>query len=260
MNSEILGINFDLVDYRSAFEQIINWKESGERRLVAMMNPHSVLLCRRTPEMPDAIKRAGLVLPDGTGTIWASNILGYEHRGRVTGPKLMLKICDWGREKGLRHFFYGGKEGIADKLTANLSSKYPRLQVAGTYSPPFRQLSHEEDRIITDKINSTRPDIIWVGLGAPKQEKWMADHLGRVNAAAMIGVGAAFDFHSGNIKWAPKWIRRLGFEWAYRLVQEPGRMRRRNLDSFTFLINVIMQRLGMQFDKGNHVRKRALEN
>jgi N-acetylglucosaminyldiphosphoundecaprenol N-acetyl-beta-D-mannosaminyltransferase len=260
MNSEIMGIHFDLVDHRNAFEQTINWKESGERKFVTMMNPHSVLLCRRTPEMSDAIKKAGLVLPDGTGIIWASNILGYQHRGRVTGPKLMLKICDWGREKGLRHFFCGGKEGVADKLAANLSSKYTGLQVAGTYSPPFRQLSHEEDRIITDEINAAKPDILWVGLGAPKQEKWMADHLGRVNAAAMIGVGAAFDFHSGNIKWAPKWIRRLGLEWAHRLAQNPKRMWRRNLDSFTFLSNVIMQRLGMQFDNGNPVRKKALEN
>jgi N-acetylglucosaminyldiphosphoundecaprenol N-acetyl-beta-D-mannosaminyltransferase len=257
---KILGIGFDLVDYRSAFEQIANGKESGKCKLVIMMNPHSVSLCRRDAEVHDVITRADLVLPDGTGIIWASRILGFENRGRVTGPKLMLKICNWGREKKLRHFFYGGAEGVADKLAANLSSKYIGLQVAGTYSPPFRQLSKEEYRIIIDKINSTKPDILWVGLGAPKQEKWMDEHRSKINAAAMIGVGAAFDFHSGNVKWAPEWIRKLGLEWAYRFAQNPKRMWRRNLDSPRFLLNVIIQRLHMLSDNRASVKEEALEN
>ena len=157
----------------------------------------------------------------------------------------MLKLCDWGRKKGYRHFFYGGGEGIADKLAERLSHEYPGLNVSGTFGPPFRQVTYEEDQSIVEKINATRPDIVWVGLGAPKQERWMAKHVGRIKAAAMIGVGAAFDFHSGNVKWAPTLIRRLGLEWAYRLIQEPKRMWRRNLDSPLFLSRVVGQRFSM---------------
>jgi len=257
---EILGIDFDLVDYRKAFERIVHWKESGKCNFVAMVNPHSVSLCRRDSAMQDAVKKAGLVLPDGTGIIWASYILGHANHGCVTGPKLMLRLCDWGREKKLRHFFYGGAENVAQKLVESLVNKYVGLEVAGTYSPPFRQLHEDEDRIVVDKINSTEPDILWVGLGAPKQEKWMAEHFGRINAAAMVGVGAAFDFHSGRIKWAPAWIQNLGLEWAYRLAQDPKRMWRRNLDSPVFLFNVIIQRLRMLSDKSNSIKQEAMEN
>ena len=156
-----------------------------------------------------------------------------------------LKLCDWGREKGYRHFFYGGAKGVADTLAERFTQDYPGLKVAGTYCPPFRLLSEQEDREIVDHINAAKPDIVWVGLGAPKQEKWMATYLGRIKATAMIGVGAAFDFHSGNVKWAPDWIRRIGMEWAYRLALEPKRMWRRNLDSPLFLSKVIAQKINL---------------
>jgi N-acetylglucosaminyldiphosphoundecaprenol N-acetyl-beta-D-mannosaminyltransferase len=151
----------------------------------------------------------------------------------------MLRLCDWGREFGYKHYFYGGAEGVADKLRDKLSQMFPGLQTAGTYCPPFRPLSKQEDEMIVEQINRTEPDIVWVGLGAPKQEKWMSAHLDKISATAMIGVGAAFDFHSGNVKWAPASIRKLGLEWAYRLAKEPKRMWRRNLDSLIFLAKVI---------------------
>jgi len=197
--------------------------------------------------MDRATRQAGMVLPDGAGIIMAANILGYTHSGRATGPALMLKLCDWGRQKGYRHFFYGGTEGIADKLAQRLTEMYPGLEVAGTCCPPFRQLCEAEDQEIVDTINDARPDIIWVGLGAPKQEKWMADHVGRLKATAMVGVGAAFDFHSGNVKWAPAIIRRLGLEWAWRLAENPKRMWRRNLDSPLFLTKVFIQMFKSKF-------------
>jgi N-acetylglucosaminyldiphosphoundecaprenol N-acetyl-beta-D-mannosaminyltransferase len=153
----------------------------------------------------------------------------------------MLQICDEARPRGYRHFFYGGADGIADKLARTLVDQYPGLHIAGTYCPPFRALDDVEQDEIAAKINATHPDIVWVGLGAPKQEKWMAAQLRRIKAPAMIGVGAAFDFHSGNIKWAPRFVRRCGIEWAYRLVVEPRRMWRRNLDSPLFLMHVLAQ-------------------
>lgn len=186
-----------------------------------------------------------MVMPDGVGIILAARLLGYPHNGRVTGPELMLKLCDWGRKEGYRHYFYGGDEGVGEKLAEKLCRDYPGLEVVGTYSPPFRALSKQEDTQVVEQINSAKPDIVWVGLGAPKQEKWMAEHLGRINAIAMIGVGAAFDFHSGNVKWSPAWVRKVGIEWAYRLAQNPRHMWRRNLDSPLFLMKVVQQRLTM---------------
>lgn len=241
----ILGVRFDLVGYESAFKTIETWRDNSSRKYITITNPHSVLMCYRDEEMGQATRQAGMTLPDGAGIILGAILLGYKNCGRVTGPTLMLKLCDWGREEGYRHFFYGGKEGVAERLKERLCQVYPDLQVVGTYCPPFRQLSEQEDQEIVRAINATHPDIVWVGLGAPKQEKWMAEHLGRINATAMIGVGAAFDFHSGRAKWAPAWMRRLGLEWAYRLAQNPRRMWRRYLDSPLFLSKVIWQRLTM---------------
>lgn len=173
----------------------------------------------------------------------AARLLGYPHHGRVTGPTLMLKLCDWGREPRFRHFFYGGASGVAETLAERLTAQFPGLEVAGTCCPPFRELHPAEDAQMVRRINEAKPDIVWVGLGSPKQEKWMADHVGRIEAAALIGVGAAFDFHSGRVKWAPAWIRKMGIEWAYRLAREPKRMWRRNVNSFVFLAKVLQQRL-----------------
>ncbi|MEI8374860.1 MAG: WecB/TagA/CpsF family glycosyltransferase [Planctomycetota bacterium] len=241
--SNILTIAFDLIGYKEAFERIEHWRQIGERQYVALTNPHSVMLCRRNENMAHATRNAGMILPDGIGVIVAANLLGYANHGRATGPTLMLKVCDWGRNKGYRHYFMGGAAGVAEKLAKQLTEKYPGLSVAGTYCPPFRKLSDAEDQAIVDRINAAEADIVWVGLGAPKQEKWMADHVGRIDAAAMVGVGAAFDFHSGDVKWSPPWIRRLGMEWAYRLAIEPRRMWRRNLDSPLFLGGVVIQRI-----------------
>ena len=248
---DILKVRFDLIAYNVVMETIERWRRNCERHYVTITNPHSVMMCNRDTEMRKATEMASLTLPDGVGVVLAARLLGYPHNGRATGPMLMLKLCDWGREHGYRHYFYGGKEGVAEKLRERLCREYPGLQVAGTYSPPFRTLSPQEDRAIVEQINSTEPDILWVGLGAPKQEKWMLQHLGRMQATAMIGVGAAFDFHSGNVKWTPAWTRRLGLEWAYRLTQNPRRMWRRNLDSPVFLSKVIWQRIKMTLGHGD---------
>lgn len=245
--SVILGVRFDLIDYRRVFEAIAQWRARGERHYVTITNPHSVMLCRRDGEMGRATRDASLTLPDGVGIVLAARVLGYEHGGRVAGPELVLRCCDWGREAGLRHYFYGGAPGVAETMIERLSAAYPGMTVAGHYSPPYRKLSCEEDAAMVEQINATQPDVVWIGLGAPKQEKWMAEHAGRVAAAAMVGVGAAFDFHSGRVKWAPAWMRRSGLEWLFRLASEPGRMWRRNLDSPAFLAGVVWQRVARTF-------------
>jgi N-acetylglucosaminyldiphosphoundecaprenol N-acetyl-beta-D-mannosaminyltransferase len=246
----ILGVTFDLIDYHAAFERIAHWRSTSRKAYVCMTNPHSVLLCHRNSRMRQATAGAALTLPDGAGIVLAASLLGYNNSGRVTGPTLMLKLCDWGRAYGFSHFFYGGTEGVAKRLADRLSRIYPGLQITGTFCPAFRALSAQEDRAIVEHINRCRPDILWVGLGAPKQEIWMAEHLGHIDVTAMIGVGAAFDFHSGNVKWAPAWLRRLGLEWAYRLAQQPRQMWRRNLDSPVFVAKLLRQRLRLAPDRG----------
>lgn len=242
-NYNILGTSFSLLSYEDVFAAILRWRDSGEQSYTTLTPPYSVLMCRRDSELRGATEGAALTLPDGTGIILAASLLRYPHKGRVTGPTLMLKLCDWGREAGIRHFFYGGAPGVAETLAERIESNFPGLEIAGLYCPPFRRLAQREDRDIIYKINAAEPDIVWVGLGSPKQEKWMAEHLGQIDAAAMIGVGAAFDFHSGRSRWAPKWMRNMGIEWAYRLVHEPKRMWRRNVGSLVFLAGILHQRL-----------------
>jgi len=193
--SPILGVGFDLISYTDVLRRILGWRGDGIRSYITITNPHCVMLCGRSGEMAVATAGAGLTLPDGVGIILAAKILGYPNHGRVAGPALMLKLCEWGCKEGLRHYFYGGGEGIADKLAAAMESKYSGLVVAGSYCPPFRQLTPDEDQEIVDKINAAKTDIVWVGLGAPKQEKWMADHVGRITAPAMIGVGRPLISH-----------------------------------------------------------------
>lgn len=236
---DILKIRFDLVTYDVVLHTIEHWRINGKSHYVTLTNPYCVTLCHRDTKMRKAIEMAGMTLPDGTGIVLAAKLLGYPHNGRVTGPTLMLKACDWGRKYGYRHYFYGGAEDVADRLAERLSKKYPGLQVAGTYCPPFHPLTEEEDKNIVEKINSTKPDIVWIGLGAPKQEKWMYQHLGQIKAPAMIGVGAAFDFHSGSVKWAPSWVRKLGIEWLYRAILEPRRIAPRAKETSVFVVRVL---------------------
>jgi N-acetylglucosaminyldiphosphoundecaprenol N-acetyl-beta-D-mannosaminyltransferase len=236
----ILGVRFDFTDYRSVFETILQWRGERARQYITIANPRDVDLCRRDPEFRSITAGSGLTLPDGMGIVLAARIFGFGRHTRATGPALMLKVCDWGRRHGCRHYLYGGNEGVPEKLAERLCQSYPGLQIAGTYSPPFRPLTAEEDLAVVEKINSSRPDVVWVGLGAPKQEKWIAAHLGRIDAPVMIGVGAAFDFHSGNCRWAPSWVRQAGMEWLWRLMLEPRRMWRRNVAGLTFAARVLL--------------------
>ncbi|HWR52619.1 MAG TPA: WecB/TagA/CpsF family glycosyltransferase [Bryobacteraceae bacterium] len=233
--SAIAGVGFDLIGARPVLETICGWRNSRTRNYICLVNPHSVMLCHRDPEMKAAVRRAGLVLPDGAGVVLGAALMNSRHNGRLAGPDLMLYLCDEGRRYGLTHYFFGGTAGTAERLAQRLARRYPGLSIAGCFTPPFRKVSAHAHARMIEQINLRRPDILWVGLGAPKQEKWMAEHANVVEATAMIGVGAAFDFHSGNIRRCPALLRNAGLEWAYRLSCEPGRLWRRNLDSPLFL-------------------------
>jgi len=230
----IAGIPFDFLPPGLVVEAIV--RQPASRPLaVCMVNPHTVMSCHRRADVRNAVLAADLILPDGVGISLASRILGLSRCTRVPGPSLVLYLCDAGRSAGLKHFFYGGAPGVARRMAGRLAARYPGLQVAGCHSPDFvpdaRDIP-EPDRAL---INRSEPDIVWVGLGSPKQEMWVARNASKLRARAVIAVGAAFDFHSGNVPWAPEWARDIGIEWLYRLTKEPARLWRRNLDSPLFL-------------------------
>jgi N-acetylglucosaminyldiphosphoundecaprenol N-acetyl-beta-D-mannosaminyltransferase len=194
------------------------------------------------PELREIHNASGLTTPDGMPMVWAGRYAGARHMRRVYGPDLMLAVCARAAERGWTSFFYGGKDGVADLLAARLQDRLPGLGVAGTYAPPFRALTSEEDARVVDRINAADPDLVWVGLSTPKQERWMAAHVGRIAAPVLAGVGAAFDIHAGLLPQAPRWLQRSGLEWLYRLAREPRRLWRRYLGNNPRFVRQIVGR------------------
>ena len=242
----VLGVSITFAGRSEVLSVVEHARNAGERSYIVVTNPHSILTCRRDHEMLSATNGAGLVLPDGVGTSLAARLITGRSAGpRTPGPELMLYLLDQGRSIGLRHYLYGGQPEVLEELARRLRMLFPGVLITGAYSPPFSPLSDYEDELIVEEISHTKPDVVWVGLGAPKQEKWMANHVGRVRAADMIGVGAAFDYHAGAVPWAPRWVRKVGLEWFYRLLHQPRRLWRRNLDSPLFVALVCAQKAGL---------------
>jgi N-acetylglucosaminyldiphosphoundecaprenol N-acetyl-beta-D-mannosaminyltransferase len=177
----------------------------------------------------NALRNADMILPDGAPVAWIMRLRGAEISQRVCGPDIMLALCERSVSEGWRHYFYGGTEGTAEALGRAMQKKYPGLKIAGFDCPPFRSLTSIEIEASIDRINAAKPDLVWIGLGCPKQELWMAEHRSRINGAVLLGVGAAFDFHSGRVQRAPVWMRTYGLEWLHRLISEPTRLWRRYL-------------------------------
>lgn len=219
----------------------------GKPQTISITNTESVYYAVRIPEHLDYIRNATFSCCDGVGVALVGRLMGFRIP-RLYGPELMLRACEYGVRWGWRHYFYGGREGVAELLSRKLTDRFPGLITAGTHCPPFRLLIPEEDAADVDQIRKARPDIVWVGLGLLKQEKWIAEHLKSVGAPWMVGIGAAFDFHAGTAKRPPGWVSTLGFEWLYRLAREP-RMFKRNLRSVAFLWmgakEVLRYRLGL---------------
>ena len=214
---------------------------------MCVRDAHGVVRCQDDHELRSIHNRAFLVTPDGMPLVWALKHAGHLESDRVYGPDLMLSVFEAGRSKGLRHFLYGATAETLEQLQARLLARFPEAQIAGSYAPPFHKLSLQEEADIADRINRSGADIIWVGLGSPKQELWMARMRNSLEASMLIGVGAAFDFHAGLKRQAPRIIQRSGFEWAFRLLCEPRRLwRRYALVVPTFLSLTAFQRLGLR--------------
>lgn len=238
----ILGVRLHRLDYSGALSLFRKWVSEGGSHQVCIANVHTTVLGRDEPDFGNITSTSALATMDGRPLVWVAHLKGCKDASRVAGPDLLEKVCAVSEAEGYRHFFYGGAEGVASSLVGRLRDRYPGIQVAGVYSPPFRELSEQEDQSIVEMINEAKPDFLWVGLGAPKQEKWIAEHLDRLNVPVQVGVGAAFDFLSGRIKRAPIWMQGVGLEWLYRLSQDPGRLWRRYLYyNSKYVLGVIME-------------------
>ena len=243
----VLGVGVSSINMSVAISTIEKWIARRESNYVTITGVHGVMESQGDEDIRKIHNRAGMVTPDGMPLVWLGRFNKHKNVERVYGPDLMFALCEKSTVNGYRHYFYGGNEGVPELLKSRLEERFPGIKVVGTFSPPFRALSEEEDEKIMKMINNAKPDIIWVGLSTPKQERWMAQHLGRLDVPALIGVGAAFDFHAGLKKQAPLWMQKSGLEWLFRLLTEPRRLWRRyfrNNPMFVFLI--ILQILGLK--------------
>lgn len=239
----IMGLPISTASHDTVLEtmaRVIERREPGH--YISITNTESMYHGLRNPQHGHHIRNADFSLCDGVGVIVAGWAWGHRIE-RFNGPVLQLEASAFGQQRGWRHFFYGGKEGVADEMARRLKEKYPELVVCGTYCPPFKDLSDDEDRAVVEMINATRPDIVWVGLGLVKQERWIQQHLHRVRAPWMVGVGAAFDYHAGTVPWAPPVLRALGLEWLFRLIIQPKLRARRYWWSLVYVVEAVAEGL-----------------
>lgn len=240
----VLGVRVDGVQIPGVIARMEDWIARRDfARYVAFTGMHGVAEAQKDRALQEILNTADLVVPDGMPLVWLARWHGYPLRRRVYGPELMEAFCQKTRSR-YRHFFYGGKPGVAEELARALRERFD-IVVAGTYTPPFRHLTREEELELAARLEAAAPDVLWVGLSTPKQERWMYEHRHRLNVPVMLGVGAAFDLNSGNLKQAPSWMREHGFEWLFRLLLEPRRLWRRYLIyGAGFLWNVSLELLG----------------
>ena len=221
----LLGVPVSMIDYDGAIELMDELVRTRRRGYVCAAPVHALMVAQEDPEMLAALRGSTIVVPDGMPLVWASNLLGESLDDRVYGPELMLRYSDRCAERGHRVWLYGGRDqGSLVQLALSMRRRHPGIKIVGGYSPPFRPHTLEEEEAIAKQINDAEPDVLWVGIGVPKQEKWMARMRDRLDVPVMCGVGAAFDFHAGRISMAPPWMQERGLEWIYRIVQEPKRL------------------------------------
>lgn len=224
----VVSLEPNVVTHESAIDRVAELAALGRGSYVCFSTVHMVMESHDHSEYGSKVNAADLIVPDGMPLVWMQKLQGRKDAQRVRANDLMIMLCGYAEKQGLSVGFYGGKQEVIDAIKARAASDFPGLKVAYAYSPPFRPLTEEEDAAIVAEINESAPDILFMGLGCPKQENWMADHKDRVKCV-MLGVGASFDFYAGNVKESPEWMGRLGLEWLYRLTQEPRRLWRRYL-------------------------------
>ncbi|MEI7729180.1 MAG: WecB/TagA/CpsF family glycosyltransferase [Verrucomicrobiota bacterium] len=243
----VLGVGVSAMNLPLACEAIFEAVARRRKGYITVTGVHGVMESHDDPELKTIHNRAFLVTPDGMPMVWMGKLSGFKHMSRVYGPDLMLEVFSQSAARGVRHFFYGGAEGVAAALKERMTARFPGVQVVGTYEPPFRPLTPAEEAELARQVEQSRPDILWVGLSTPKQERFMAHYLPKLPVTLMIGVGAAFDFHTGRVAQAPRWIQRSGLEWFYRMCREPRRLWRRYFkNNPRFVALALLQRTGLR--------------
>jgi N-acetylglucosaminyldiphosphoundecaprenol N-acetyl-beta-D-mannosaminyltransferase len=244
--ANVLGVGVSAINMDQALGLFESWLGNGARGYVCVTGVHGVMEAQKDPSFRRILNRSLLTTPDGMPTVWVGKLQGFSGMGRVYGPDLMAHVCRLSCDRGYKHFLYGGGPGTAERLKDAFTTRFPGLKVVGTYTPPFRPLSAEEERGLLDHVSNVKPDIFWVGLSTPKQERFMAQYVRKIEAKIMVGVGAAFDYHIGAIKDSPTWMKKAGLQWAHRLAQEPGRLGKRYLrNNPAFLWKIGLQLAGL---------------
>ncbi|MBR1470746.1 MAG: WecB/TagA/CpsF family glycosyltransferase [Lachnospiraceae bacterium] len=226
MRSPVLGVDYTTANITEVAEYLIGHVKELSGKYICFSNVHTTVMAADDPGYKEILNHSAMTFPDGAPVAKCIREAGYAEAERVAGPDLMAELFRQSMGSGRKHYFYGSTEKTIQKLRENLEKNYPWMEIVGMVSPPFRELTEEEDAEVVAKINESGADFIWIGLGAPKQEKWMRIHAGKLRGV-MLGVGAGFDFHAGTIRRAPVLIQKLGLEWLYRLVQNPGRLFKR---------------------------------
>jgi N-acetylglucosaminyldiphosphoundecaprenol N-acetyl-beta-D-mannosaminyltransferase len=239
----------DAITCDDVIQKVMLWIAERPRpaTYIVQTNVYSLVNAQGGSPYRNVLSAADLSLPDGMPLVWILRHRGHKNLERVYGPDLMLRLCEQAAKRGWRCFFYGGKPGVPELLKEKLVARFPGLNIVGTYSPPFRELTAEEEAQVCAMINAAKPDIVWVGLGAPKQDIWMYQHRGGLDVAVMHGVGAAFDFLTGRVRQAPRWMMNAGLEWLFRLLREPRRLwKRYTIVNLKFIYYVLTSRWRMQ--------------
>jgi N-acetylglucosaminyldiphosphoundecaprenol N-acetyl-beta-D-mannosaminyltransferase len=243
----ILGVGVHALNLRSAVDVLRTTIANRTKGYVCVTGVHGVCEAQSDPAFRSILNHALLNTPDGMPIVWIGRNAGFREMDRVYGPDLLLEVCAASETAGWRHFFYGGGPGTAESLAAILQTRFPRLKIVGTHTPPFRPLTPTELQELQAQVSVARPDIIWVGLSTPKQELFMSSTLDGLDVPVMIGIGAAFDLISGKVRQSPRWIQRSGFEWLFRLIQEPRRLGKRYLkNNPLFIWRIMLQLTGLR--------------
>ncbi len=245
--ADVLGVKVSAVDMKRSLDLSDRWIAAGKPGYICVTGVHGVMEAQKDPGLRHILNHAAINLPDGMPMTWLGRLQGFKRMDRVFGPDFMVAMCQVSVGRGYRNFFYGGKPGVAELLDETLKCKFPGLQVVGTYTPPFRRLSPEEEASLFEQVAEAKPHIVWVGLSTPKQERFMAQYVERLNVPLLVGVGAAFDFHTGAIRDCSGWIKRAGLQWLHRLMQDPKRLWRRYLrNNPAFVWRVTCQLMGLR--------------
>jgi N-acetylglucosaminyldiphosphoundecaprenol N-acetyl-beta-D-mannosaminyltransferase len=245
--ADVLGVRVSAINMSRAVDTADRWIGAGQPGYICVTGVHGVMEAQKNHGFREILNRAMMNAPDGMPMSWVGHLQGFDDMDRVFGPDFMSAMCQLSLERGFRHFLYGGRPGVAEKLKQALERKFPGLQVVGTYTPPFRDLNDEEEDTLLAQVRATRPHVLWVGLSTPKQEIFMAQHVDRLQVPLLVGVGAAFDYHTGLIRDCSAWIKRAGLQWLHRLAQDPRRLWRRYLrNNPAFVWNITLQLLKLR--------------